>query len=108
MNAKNQKTKIVNLHKDSYDVYIGRAGKGKEGYFGNPIRLEGGTRKEVLKRYKEYFYQRLENDAEFKQRVLELKGKTLGCFCKPKSCHGDTIVEYLNSLDAPNIFAALD
>ena len=28
----------------------------------------------------------------------ELKGKTLGCFCKPKSCHGDVLVELANEL----------
>ena len=28
----------------------------------------------------------------------ELKGKTLGCFCKPKSCHGDILVELVNGL----------
>ena len=28
----------------------------------------------------------------------ELKGKTLGCFCKPKICHGDILVELVNGL----------
>ena len=30
--------------------------------------------------------------------VVKLKGKTLGCFCKPYPCHGDIIAEYLNLL----------
>jgi hypothetical protein len=25
------------------------------------------------------------------QDLLDLDGKTLGCFCKPKGCHGDII-----------------
>ena len=28
----------------------------------------------------------------------ELRGKTLGCFCKPKRCHGDVLVELVNGL----------
>ncbi len=34
-----------------------------------------------------------------KEDVLALKGKTLGCHCKPAACHGDVIAEYLNVLD---------
>lgn len=29
----------------------------------------------------------------------ELKGKTLGCWCKPYPCHGDVLVELLNELE---------
>lgn len=97
-------TKIVNMKTHSYDVYIGRPGKGKDGYFGNPITLNTGNRTEILKKYKEYFYKRIENDSEFKERVLSLQGKTLGCFCKPKACHGDIIIKYLNSLNIIDIF----
>ena len=38
--ADNRKhTRVVNIRKEAYDVYIGRAGKGQDGYFGNPFRL---------------------------------------------------------------------
>jgi hypothetical protein len=95
------KTKVVNIalgHR--YDVYIGRAGKGKDGYFGNPFRLgPGEPRGASLEKYRGYFYQRLEDDPEFKQHIHALKGKTLGCFCKPHPCHGDIIAEYLDSME---------
>jgi len=90
--------KVVNLFKEPYDVYIGRAGKGQNGYFGNPFPLKKGEdRGATIERYKEYFYNRVETDSEFKSRILELKNKTLGCFCKPNSCHGDIIKEYLDN-----------
>lgn len=93
------KTTVVNLYKEDYDVYIGMAGKGKDGYFGNPFTLvQADDRGFVLARYKEYFYERIGRDAEFKRRVEELKGLRLGCFCFPKKCHGDVIAEYLNNL----------
>lgn len=89
-------TTVVNLFKNKYDVYIGRAGKGQDGYFGNPFPLKPGGA--TIERYKEYFGNKIDNDPIFKARILELKGKTLGCFCKPNSCHGDIIAEYLNNL----------
>jgi hypothetical protein len=95
-----QKTRVVNLYKEPYDIYIGRPGKGVNGYFGNPIPLRpGDSRGSTLDRFHEYFFTRLEQDPEFKAHIMTLKGKTLGCFCKPNACHGDIIVEYLNSME---------
>ena len=94
------KTKVVNIKNENYDVYIGRAGRGQSGYFGNPFRLlDNETRGATIERYKSYFYQRLESDPQFREQIHALKGKTLGCFCKPYPCHGDIICEYLNKID---------
>lgn len=94
-----QTTRVVNIYKEDYDVYIGRAGKWQDGYFGNPVRLNPGeARGSTLAKYKGYFYSRLQTDPEFKQKIHELKGKALGCFCKPNPCHGDIIREYLDSI----------
>lgn len=88
---------VVNVYKEKYDVYIGRAGKGLSGYFGNPFSLKefSNDREECLKAYKYYFLDRIEKDDEFRRRILSLRGKVLGCFCKPKMCHGDIIVWWL-------------
>ena len=92
-------TKVVNLRQEKYDIYIGRAGRGQEGYFGNPIRLNiGESRGATIEKYRVYFHNRLKNDVEFKTRIHALKGKVLGCFCKPSACHGDVIKEYLDNL----------
>jgi len=92
-------TRVVNIRTAGYDVYIGRAGHGQDGYFGNPFRLEAGQpRGTTIEKYRKYFYNRLETDPEFKRRIHELKDKTLGCFCKPYACHGDVIKEYLDGL----------
>ena len=34
-----------------------------------------------------------------KTDVLQLRGKVLGCHCKPLACHGDILADYINSLD---------
>jgi hypothetical protein len=93
------KTTVVNLKKEPYDVYCGRAGHGKDGYFGNPFHIINGIRGSAIEPYKEYFYKRLETDPDFKERILALKGKVLGCFCKPRVCHCDIIANYLNNLE---------
>ena len=73
-------------------VYIGRGST-----FGNPYRVGlDGTRTEVIQRYREYFYGRISSDLAFRKAVEDLAGKRLLCYCRPKACHGDVIVEYLD------------
>ncbi|GAB6120034.1 DUF4326 domain-containing protein [Dysgonomonas termitidis] len=94
-----KKTTVVNIRQNEYDVYIGRAGKGQDGYFGNPFPLEDkSARGSTLEKYKEYFHKRIQADPQFREKVHALKGKRLGCFCKPHPCHGDIIAGYLESL----------
>ena len=97
-------TVVVNIYKDPYDVYIGRAGKGQDGYYGNPVIINktcpicGGIHKDrgsTLPCYEIYFKKRIESDSEFKERILSLDGKRLGCFCSPKPCHGLVIIEWI-------------
>ena len=101
-------TRVVNLRKESYDVYIGRAGHGNDGYFGNPFSIgKDGVRGAVISLYRAWFYDRLSKDADFKARVEGLRGQVLGCFCAPVSgltkddrpfvCHGQVIAEYLDT-----------
>lgn len=87
-------TRVVNLRREKYDVYIGR---GRGSLFGNPFVIgKDGDRAQVIEKYRDYFYRRLAADNEYRSQVLRLKGKILGCFCKPLPCHGDVIVEFLN------------
>ena len=86
-------TTVHNKYKDQYDVYIGRGS-----IFGNPYIIgTDGTREEVIDKYKDWFYNKL-TETSFKEAVLKLQHKKLGCFCKPKPCHGDIIADYLNNL----------
>lgn len=94
------KTVVVNLKREPFDVYIGRPGQGEDGYFGNPVRVERYDAEhlaDVLTRFRAYFMNRVETDPEFRDRVRALRGKRLGCFCKPGRCHGDVIVEWIES-----------
>jgi len=82
----------VNVSIEACDVYIGRPS-----VFGNPFVIgRDGDRDDVIELYKRYFPRRMGLDPAFREQVLSLKGKKLGCHCKPLSCHGDVIAEYLD------------
>ena len=86
-----KKTIVVNKNKSEYDVYIGRGS-----IFGNPYIIgRDGTREEVIKKYRKWFYNKLRSP-KFQFEINKLSGKRLGCFCKPLDCHGDVIANYLN------------
>lgn len=93
-------TKVVNKYKDSYDVYIGRGSK-----WGNPFthrdtktkaKYKVASRAESVASFKDYI---TEGDGQHLLNDLhELKGKTLGCFCKPQACHGDILAELADTM----------
>jgi len=90
---------VVNVTKtDKFDVYIGRKyNRGKydfkESIFNNPFKLKdfNNDRDKCLDAYSFYLYGKFKLDEFFAKELLEIKDKTLGCWCKPQSCHGDVI-----------------
>lgn len=84
-----KKSLVVHCKKKPYDVYIGRPSK-----WGNPFSIpQDGGRTEVIRMYREWLQTRPDLLADAKR---ELKGKVLGCWCSPKACHGDVLVELAN------------
>ena len=100
------KTTRVNVRFDEYDVYMGRPGNGQDGYFGNPFPLKlEESRGSTLAKFRQYFVNRIKTDTEFKNRIHELEGKRLACFCgKNSPCHVDVIISYINYIkNMPNV-----
>lgn len=87
-------TKIVNCRTDEYDVYIGRGSK-----WGNPFSHKHGTqakyivktREEAIAKYREWIL----GQPQLLADLEELRGQRLGCWCRPKACHGDILLELL-------------
>lgn len=81
--------KVLNKYKDGFppdSVYIGRPSK-----WGNPFTIgKDGTREEVIEKYREWLKTQPQLIEAAKR---ELAGKDLVCFCAPKPCHGDVLVE---------------
>jgi hypothetical protein len=89
---------VVHCKRERYDVYIGRPSK-----WGNPFVIgPDGDRSEVIAKYRVY----LLASPELVAALPELRGKVLGCWCKPLACHGDVLAELANS--EPWTFDQLD
>lgn len=93
--------KIVNIHsKQPYTIYIGRVSKTNPGLFGNKFVVGvHGPRGECVRLFREWFYSEEQDAIEYRRRVDAMidRDSILGCFCKPASCHGDVISEYVLS-----------
>lgn len=77
--------RVVHCKKESYDIYIGRPSK-----WGNPFAIgKDGNREEVIEKYRAWVI----TQQHLINALHELKGKTLGCWCKPAACHGDVLKE---------------
>jgi hypothetical protein len=92
--------RVVHFKKEPCDVYIGRPSK-----WGNPFthiddrrtaaKYIVSNRDEAVAKYEEYI---LKGEGQHLLADLhELRGKTLGCWCHPKSCHGDVLLKLANS-----------
>lgn len=53
-------------------------------------QIQSATKKQAVQKYKEY----LKSNPLLLSRLHELKGKRLGCWCKPGLCHGDAMKTY--------------
>ena len=76
-------------------VYIGRAARGgyKQSKWHNPYPLRAEhDRTTVLAQYRQY----LLTQPTLLAALPELAGKVLGCWCLPKPCHGEILIELLN------------
>ena len=64
--------------------------------FANPYHIGiDGDRNEVLLKFAVWFYSsEQKNLRDLARRTLAYS--ILGCWCKPKSCHGDIIAGYVN------------
>ena len=81
------RTLVVNLRIEPCDVLITRPGD-----WGNPFVMGvDGTREEVVAKHLAW----IKKHPQLLKRLGELKGKRLGCWCRPLLCHGDNYVELI-------------
>lgn len=88
-------TVVVNKDQADFDVYIGRPGK-----WGNPFIIgKDGTREQVIAKYEEW----IKKQPQLLASLDELRGKRLGCFCKPLACHGDVLARLIKEKVRPRV-----
>ena len=77
------RTRVVHCKRAPYDAYIGRGGR-----WGNPFVIgRDGDRAEVIAKYERW----LLTQPELLAALPQLRGRTLGCWCAPRPCHGDVL-----------------
>ena len=91
---------------DNNNVYIGRKGvvfingvrfPKNDSIWANPYKISlQNNRDQVLKMYEIYIKNKITNE-NLHQELLKLKNKNLGCWCKPDKCHGDILLEIIES-----------
>lgn len=115
-------TKVVNTYKEKYSIFIGRS-RTEELHFGNPIyvgkgkttigKVEVANLYECLKAFNDWLDGTAHQDVEPKRRqwILDkletLRNETIGCFCKPKGCHGDIYRVRLGELTLEEVLGPL-
>lgn len=98
-------TTVVNIrhYKATHDVYVGR---GHGSIWGNPYShmpdtladFRVKTREESIAKYEEW----IQTQPDLLHQLWKLKGKVLGCWCKPAACHGDVLAKMADSLPEPD------
>jgi len=93
---------------DLNNVYIGRKGivfidgmryPKQDSIWCNPFKISDGylTREECIEEYELYIREKIIKEKLYDE-LKKLKGKTLGCWCIPQSCHGEVLIKLINEL----------
>lgn len=87
--------KVVNMKNErKWDVKIDRSS-----VLGNPFRIgKDGNREEVIKKYRTYLYNCIKVVDELNNLADMKEDTVLGCWCRPKACHGDVVINAVNWL----------
>lgn len=99
-------TTAVNVRVQDFDVYVGRAAlRARDprchvaSEWANPYRVQESIG-ETLDRYSDWLDRKLADDPAATGRLLSLRGKRLGCWCKPNPCHADVLIRKIEELSA--------
>lgn len=101
-------TTVVNVRTDEFDVYVGRpVSRSKDprcrvgSPFRNPFKApDESSRPAAIIAFEMKIRDQLRHSAKLRAQLLSLDGKRLGCWCKPKACHGDVLVKLIEELKA--------
>lgn len=91
------KTSVVHCKKEPFDILIDRTT-----FWGNPFKIgrnfstgQNMSREDVIAAFENWLFNSTAGKMRL-ARIKELKGKRLGCWCKPLACHGDVYARIIN------------
>lgn len=82
-------------------MFIGRPSKWGNPYthlIGYKDTIHVQSPEEAVILYEQWLIERIQAEPE-KYDLDELRGKVLGCFCKPSICHGDVLARLCDAKD---------
>ena len=95
--------RFQDFSRNNNQIYIGRGSP-----WGNPFthlplsrtkaQFQVATEVESIIRYEAWLRGRLEKDLTLRQRLLELDGHKLVCYCTPRPCHGDILIKLIEEI----------
>lgn len=92
--------------KNPDNIYIGRGRcvfidgvrfPPEDSMWANPFKVCEFNDK-TIELYKKYILKKIKSGTISCDDLKKLKNKNLGCWCKPKACHGDVLKELVDSL----------
>lgn len=108
MSIVNKKIEVINIKKyiaNDY-IYIGRPSK-----FGNPYSSKDSdlativdTREISLEKFEEYIDDNSEIIDDLISEMIVKNVYKLGCWCKPRKCHGDILMKKINDRRYNSLF----
>jgi hypothetical protein len=87
---------VVHCKRAEYDVYIGRPSKWGNPFSHKPQTLaetKVDTRDDAIQMYRIWLTKALKDGVISLEEIAALDGKTLGCWCHPKPCHGEVLLQ---------------
>lgn len=87
-------TRVVNRHREAFDIYVGRGSRWGNDYShlpGTRATMLVASREEAVRSYAVQLACAVLSGAVTIRDLAALQGHTLGCYCKPQSCHGDVL-----------------
>ena len=101
-------TTVVNKRSPGFKPNANQRYIGRGSPWGNPFthlplsrtkaQFHVETEEESIIRYEAWLREKLANDLNLRQKLLELDGHELVCYCKPAPCHGDILIRIIEEL----------
>lgn len=97
-------TRVRGKRRVKFDVYIGRKTRNHgDSIFRNQFTVPAdGTKEEVIEKFRQWLMGEAFTDHDQIRRaailmlIPDMEGLVLGCWCKPKPCHGDILCALIN------------
>ena len=101
-------TTVVNKRARGFKPNVNQRYIGRGSIWGNPFthlplsrtkaQFQVKTGEESMVCFEAWFRERLANDSNLRQKLLELDGHELVCYCKPAPCHGEILIKLIEEL----------